>query len=158
MSFFFSPDILCLKTYMNILSLIFEKLPMYWREIPYRMSTTIILAYMHHGPLTRYVKLRITHAPGRPGTFSPPPRVSDPDMHHSTCVTHVPLCTLGSLTSGFFWSRWRGKRSRHSGRMHNPQFNVCGDRPMELDHHWLEISSVRVHLHAIVSKLMCVGL
>ena len=24
-----------------------------------------------------------------PGTFSPPPRVSDPDMHHGTCVTHV---------------------------------------------------------------------
>ena len=22
--------------------------------------------------------------------FSPPPRVSDPDMHHGTCVTHVP--------------------------------------------------------------------
>ena len=22
--------------------------------------------------------------------FSPPPRVSDPDMHHNTSVTHVP--------------------------------------------------------------------
>ena len=30
-----------------------------------------------------------------PGTFSPPPRVSGPDMHHGTCVTHV------------LWSRWR---------------------------------------------------
>ena len=27
-----------------------------------------------------------------PGTFSPPPRVTDPDMHHGTCVTHVPWC------------------------------------------------------------------
>ena len=36
-----------------------------------------------------------------PGTFSPPPRVSDPDMHHGTCVTHVPWCMTGSLTSGF---------------------------------------------------------
>ena len=26
-----------------------------------------------HGPLTRYVKLRVAHAPGMPGTFSPPP-------------------------------------------------------------------------------------
>ena len=26
-----------------------------------------------HGPLTRYVKLGIAHAPGMPGTFSPPP-------------------------------------------------------------------------------------
>ena len=25
-----------------------------------------------HGPLTRYVKLRVVHAPGMPGTFSPP--------------------------------------------------------------------------------------
>ena len=26
-----------------------------------------------NGPLTRYVKLRVAHAPGMPGTFSPPP-------------------------------------------------------------------------------------
>ena len=43
------------------------------------------------------------------GTFSPPQRVSDPDMHHGTCVTHVPWCMPGSLTSGFLWSRCRGK-------------------------------------------------
>ena len=43
-----------------------------------------------HGPLARYVKLRVAHAPLMPGTFSPPPRVSVPDMHHGTCVTHVP--------------------------------------------------------------------
>ena len=35
---------------------------------------------------------------------------------------HVPWCMPGSLTSGFLWSRWRGKRSRHSRRMRNPQF------------------------------------
>ena len=83
-----------------------------------------------HGPLARYVKLRVVHAPGRPGTFSPPPRVSDPDMHHGTCVMHVPWCMPGSLTNGFLWSRSRGKRSRHSRRMHNPQFYVSGKRPM----------------------------
>ena len=44
-----------------------------------------------------------------PGTFSPPPRVSDPIMHHGTCVTHVPWCMPGSLTSSFLWSRWWGK-------------------------------------------------
>ena len=26
------------------------------------------------------------------------PRVSDPDMHHGTCLTHVPWCMSGSLT------------------------------------------------------------
>ena len=85
-----------------------------------------------HGPLARYVKLRAAHAPGMPGTFSPPPRVSDPDMHHGTCVTHVPWCMPGSLTSGFLWIMWRGKRSRHSRRMRNPQFYVSGKRPMAL--------------------------
>ena len=65
-------------------------------------------------------------------TFSPPPRVSDPDMHHGTCVTHVPWCMSGSLTSGFLCGRWREKRSRHSRRMRNPQFYVSGKRPMGL--------------------------
>ena len=27
--------------------------------------------YQYHGPLTRYVKLQVAHAPGMPGTFSP---------------------------------------------------------------------------------------
>ena len=59
-----------------------------------------------NGPLPRYVKLRVAHAPEMPGTFSPPPTVlrkplgSGPDMHHGTCVTHVPWCMSGSLTRG----------------------------------------------------------
>ena len=61
-----------------------------------------------HGPLSRYAKLRVVHAPGMPGTFTPPPRVRDPDTHHGTCVTHVPWCMTGSLTSDFLWSRWPG--------------------------------------------------
>ena len=56
------------------------------------------------------------------GTFFPPPRVSDPDMHYGTCVTHVPWCMPGSLTSGFFWSRWRGKRFQHSRRVRTRNF------------------------------------
>ena len=43
-----------------------------------------------NGPLARHAKLWVVHAPGMPGMFSPPPRVSDPDMHHGTCVTYVP--------------------------------------------------------------------
>ena len=58
-----------------------------------------------HGPLTRYVKFRTAHAPGMPGTFSPSqnemkPLVSDPGIHHGTCVTHVSWCMPGSLTRG----------------------------------------------------------
>ena len=54
-------------------------------------------------------KIAGAHAPGMPGTFSPSPQVSDPDMHPGTCVTHVPWCMPGSLTSGFRWNRWRGE-------------------------------------------------
>ena len=41
-----------------------------------------------------------------PGRFSPrhrlqrKPLVSDPDLHHGTCVTYVPWCMSGSLTRG----------------------------------------------------------
>ena len=79
-------------------------------------------------PLTRYVKLRLAHTLGMPGKFFPPPRVSDRDMHHGTCVTHVPW----SVSSCFPWNRWRGKRSRHSRRVRNPQFYVSGQRPMTM--------------------------
>ena len=65
--------------------------------------------------------------------FSRHLRVSDPDMHHGTCVTYVPCCMPGSLTSCFLWIRWRGKRSRHSRCMHNPQFYVSGKRPMPVN-------------------------
>ena len=76
---------------------------------------------------SRYVKLRVAHAPGM---FSPPPQVSDPDMHHGTCVTHVPWCMPGSLTSGFLWSQWRGIRSRYSRRKRNLQFAYLARGPL----------------------------
>ena len=113
-----------------------------------------------HGAVDRYVKLRVAHAPGMPGTFSPPPWVSDPDMHHGTCVTHVPWCITGSLTSGFLGNRWRGKRSRHSRRMRNPQFYASCKRAIEyrirqfiLPHNYVVNSSGWTHnksVHIIV--------
>ena len=80
---------------------------------------------------------------GNAGNVFPPPRVSDPDMHHGTCATHVPWCMPGSLTSGFLWSRWRGKRSRHSRCMRNPQFYVSGKRPMEKG--WILVINGQYH-------------
>ena len=67
---------------------------------------------------------------------------SDPDMHHGTCVTHVPWCMPGSLTSGFLWRRWRVNRSRHSRRMRNPQFYVSGKRPMQ---HIIQTTKIPCH-------------
>ena len=88
----------------------------------YHSFTRHVLLSLVHGPLARYVKLWVAHVPGTPGTFSPPLWVSDSGKHHGTCVTHVPWCMPESQTSGFLWSRWWGKRSRHSWRMRNPQF------------------------------------
>ena len=86
------------------------------------------LSYLCHCHLTF---VRLSSSTGMPGTFSPQPRVSDPNMHHSTCVTHVPWCMPGSLTNGFLWSRWSGKRSRHTRtrRLRNPQFCASGKNP-----------------------------
>ena len=47
-----------------------------------------------YGPLARYVKLWVAHAPGMPGMLpchrrQRKPLVSDPGMHHGTCITHV---------------------------------------------------------------------
>ena len=69
------------------------------------LATLREITCLNHGSLTRYAILRVAHAPGMPGTFSPPPWVSDPGMHQGLCVTHVPWCIPGSLTSGFPWSR-----------------------------------------------------
>ena len=54
-----------------------------------------------YGPITRYVKLWVAHAPGMPGTNSPPSTskemlVGGPSMHQGTCVMHVPWCMFES--------------------------------------------------------------
>ena len=95
--------------------------------------------HIAHGPLARYVKLWAAHAPGMPETFSLSPWVSDPDMHHGTCMTYVPWCMPGSLTRGFLWSWWRGKCSWHSRYMRNLQFHVSGKRLMGERHFHLHI-------------------
>ena len=73
------------------------------------MSRKYIRSTVNHGLLTRYAILRVVHAPGMPVTFSKPHRVSNPDLHHTSCVTDVSWCMPASLTSGFLWSRWWGK-------------------------------------------------
>ena len=61
----------------------------------------------HNGPVTRYAKSRVTCAGNVFGAthFNRKPLVSDPGMHHGTCITLtcitlVPWCVSGSLTRG----------------------------------------------------------
>ena len=89
---------------------------------------------LHHGPLTRNTKLRVAHAPGMSGMFSPPPtsketasqrsRHASRHVHHARAVMHV----------GIAKPRWRWKRPRHSRCMRNWQFYVSGKRPMMHTH------------------------
>ena len=51
------------------------------------------------------------------------PLVSNPGKHH---VRHV----RAVMHVGIAKQLWRGKRSRHSRRMRNPQLCVSGKRPM----------------------------
>ena len=55
-----------------------------------------------HGPFTRYIKWWVAPAPGMFSRhrLQRKPLVSDPGIHHGTCVTHVPWCMSGSLTCG----------------------------------------------------------
>ena len=65
----------------------------------------ISVCSMHYGPLTRYVNCVLRMRRDCRERF---PRhqlqwktqVSDPGMHHGTCVTHVPWCMPGSLFYG----------------------------------------------------------
>ena len=93
------------------------------------MFCTYIYVYIYHKTFVTWASCQILKiagcaCTGNAGNVFPPPRVSDPDMHHGTCVTPR------SLTSGFHCRRWLGKRSRHSRRMRNLQFYVSGERPI----------------------------
>ena len=52
--------------------------------------------------------------------------VSDPGMHHGTCVTHVPWCMSGSLTCG------DGKTFPAFPAHAHPRFCVSDKRPMQV--------------------------
>ena len=80
-----------------------------------------------HGPLTtgqirKIAGCACTGNARKPPQTSKEPLVSNPGMHHGTCVAN---------------RRWRGKRSRHSRSMHNPQFHVSSKRPMTAELSWL---------------------
>ena len=96
-----------------------------------------------NGPLTRYVKLRVAHAPGIPGTFSSPPSskvtASKRSLHASWHVRYARTMMHVGIAS----SRWRRKGSQHSRRMRNPQFYTSGKRPIWLNWTAFEITRFR---------------
>ena len=105
------------------------------------------------GPLARYVKLLVAHAPRMPGTFYPPAttvetaswrsRHASRHVRHARAVMHVGIAT----------PRWRGKRSRHSRRMRNPQLYVSGKRPIGNECQWnLDQNTTKYWFQYVVSR------
>ena len=79
--------------------------------------------------------------------FQKKPLVSDPGMHHGTCVTHVPWCMSGSLTCG------DGETFPAFPAHAHPQFCVSGKRPMAL--HCLQQSWLSLLTYSYVSRPHC---
>ena len=96
-----------------------------------------------HGLLNRYTKLRVARMRREcRERFSRHRGLATPSCMHvrdghavmhagiAKYVMRVLWCMPGSLTSGFLWSRWQGKRPRYSRRMLNPHLCVSGKSPM----------------------------
>ena len=75
--------------------------------------------------------MRVAHAPGMPGTFSPPTPSKETAGERSRHASrHVCDRTCRDACRDR-WPEVAGKRSLHSRRMRNPQFYVSGKRPVE---------------------------
>ena len=104
------------------------------------ITVSRLISHTTYGPLTRYVKLRVACVPGMPWTFSPPPTsketASQRPQHASRHVRDaravMHLCEARAVMHvGIANPPPDKKRSRHSRRMHNPQFYVSGMGPFE---------------------------
>ena len=63
---------------------------------------------VQYGPLTRYVKLQVAHAPGMPGPFSAPPASKETASYRSWHASrHVPDARA-MMRVGIANPRWRG--------------------------------------------------
>ena len=78
-----------------------------YRSVPYSCSWFASMSYddLSWAPY-QIRKIACCTCPGNAGNIFPTrrlqrkPLVSDPGMHHGTCVTHVPWCMSGSVTCG----------------------------------------------------------
>ena len=109
----------------------------YTRYIRWHMHTfcCALCCYGHiiHGPLTRCAKLRVAHAPGIPGTFSPSPTSKETAYERSRRASRHVRHARAMMGVKIAHPRWRGKSSQYSRGMRNPQFYVSGKRPILLN-------------------------
>ena len=103
-----------------------------WRRTAGKPLSKSVLTKMStsYGPLARYVIMRVAHAPGMPGTFSPPLTSKDTTSNRSRHAPRHVRHARAVMHVGIANPQRQGKRSRHSRRMRNPQFYVSGKRPI----------------------------
>ena len=93
-----------------------------------------------HGPLTRYVKLQVAHAPGMPGKFFPAAVFKGNRSRHAS--RHV-RDARAVMHVGIAYLRWRVKRSRYSPLMRTCNIAYLARGP------WIRMSLLK---HANVSS------
>ena len=86
--------------------------------------------YSHHGPLTRYVKLRLCMRRECRERFPPTSTLKEIASYRSRYESWHVRHARAVMKVGIANPRWRGKPSWHSWRIHNPQVYVSGKRPM----------------------------
>ena len=96
----------------------------------HELMITKVKGMPHHGPLTRYVKLQVAHAPGMPGTFSPAA-----DFKENRLLA-IPAC-ITARASRTCRDACRDRLHAVTGKTFpafpahaHPQFYVSGKRPM----------------------------
>ena len=108
--------------------------------------------------LARYVKLRFAQAPGMPGTFPCHRGLAIPTCFTARAWRTCRCCMPGSLTSGFPWSQWRGKRSRHSRCMHNPRIYVSGKRQIGITEMMCVNMAIKVGMQLVFLSFQRIGI
>ena len=117
-------------------------------------TVCITTIYCAHETLTRYVKLLVAHAPGMPGTISPPPtsmEIASNRFWYASCFLRDARAVM---LVGIANPRWQGIRSRLSRRMNNPPIYVSGKRPMRRRYDIKNNTYNTQTAHTLVDKLI----
>ena len=124
---------------------------LFWKPIgpPYQWLSNWSCHSLAMGLLPYMVKLRVAHAPGMPGTFSPQPTSKEIASYRSRHASRHVRDARAVMHVGINNQRWWGKRSRHSRRMRNPQFCVSGKR--QISHQYVKWLSGDFDYNAVIS-------
>ena len=112
--------------------------------------------FVSNGPLTSYANLRVAHAPGMPGTFSPPANFK------RNRYSAIPAC-ITARASRTCRDACRDRLPVVAGKTFptfpahaHPQFNVSGKRPMYRTYQEMCTHTVGVLLCYVVVFHQCV--